>query len=145
MCYLLSMNCCRGFLASLVCAALVACTESAAPDSGLVTHIEQASLSLDGSLQVSFTITNRSSRAEDVPACDGQASPNFQRLGSRWEDVGGSLCSTIYSAAPVSLASGASMRGSAGICCVTPGTYRLVVAYARDGSPSATSESFTVP
>jgi hypothetical protein len=139
------MNWSRTSVAWIACAALVACLDGAAPDATLITRIDQASLSPRGSLDVSFTITNVGSQPEEVPACRGEVSPRLQwEVAPQWEDVGGGLCPAIYSSAPLSLPSGASIKGTTGLCCVRPGTYRLIIAYESDGSPRAISEPFSV-
>ena len=138
------MSCSRVCFIALISAALAACSEGVGLSTTLVTRIDHASLDPSG-LRVSFTITNVGARTEDVPACGGQVSPRFQeRSGTRWAEVGGGLCVAVFSAIPISLAADATVSGTAGLCCVGPGTYRLVVSYAPDGSPRAVSESFAV-
>ena len=132
-----------GFAAAM-CVALAACADGTGPRTSLVTRIDRAVLD-SGGLTVAFTIMNRGTQPEDVPACGGQPGPRIQkRLGGRWEEFGGGFCLAIYSTVPVSLQPGASINGTTGVFRAGPGVYRLVISYQVDGSPRAVSEQFTV-
>jgi hypothetical protein len=138
------MNDSRRAILVLASVLLGACSESAGPRTSLVTRIDHASLDSTG-LRVSFTVTNVGTRSEDVPACGGEPSPRVARQeGARWSEIGGGLCLTIYSSAPIALAPGASISAATSLCCIEAGVYRLVISHDVDGSPQAVSAPFSV-
>jgi hypothetical protein len=123
---------------------LVACSDNLAPSTHLIIQIDRASLDSRGTLDVAFTIRNAGGRSEEISACGGEASVVFQRqAGTRWDQIGGGLCMANLAMAPVTVPARGSIRGTAGLCCVEHGVFRLVAAYGRDGSAGVVSDPFT--
>src|SRR5689334_13344796 len=125
---------------------MIACTDSTVPSATLLVRIDRASLDTSGVLQVTFTVTNVGASSQDVPACGGRLVPVVQQQrGTRWDNFAGGICLANLSAVPITLPAGASVSGATGVAGSETGIYRLVISYARDGTPEAVSAPFDVP
>ena len=123
----------------------IACTDSTVPTATLVVRIDRASLDTRGALQVTFTVINQGASSQDVPACGGRVVPVVQQQrGARWDNFGGGMCLANLSTAPITLPAGAHVSGTTVIAGSEAGIYRLVISYARDGTPQTVSDPFGV-
>ena len=127
---------------------VAACTDATAPHPALLTRIHRASLDSTKVLTVAFTLTNLGQYNVQIPACAGDAIPEWQRLeDGTWGRVfgGPDACpAPALFRGLISIAPGASLHGTDGFWESEPGIYRIVWSYEVNGVPRVLSQPFTV-
>ena len=133
-------------LVLLACTALLACSESTEPRSSLLVVLDEVSFEPATGLHVAFTVRNVGSHTEEVSACGGRVNPVLERRRTvDWHPYAGGICQAHVSWLPIPIEPGATLTGTAGAARAESGTFRLVLAYAPNGTARVVSAAFRVP